>query len=109
MDTQLLEVGQRISGLRKSHGYTQEKLAELADISVQFLIQIEHGKKTMKVATLRRLSSALSVSADYIINGSDRSSENEEINAILSTLSEYDRKQAVKLLAGFADTVNKDV
>lgn len=63
----------------------------------------------MKVATLRRLSSALSVSADYIINGSDRCSENEEINAILSTLSEYNRKQAVKLLAVFADTVNKDV
>ncbi|MEZ3454555.1 MAG: helix-turn-helix domain-containing protein [Oscillospiraceae bacterium] len=109
MDTQLLEVGQRISGLRKSHGYTQEKLAELADISVQFLIQIEHGKKTMKVATLRRLSAALSVSADYIINGSDRGSENEEINAILSTLSEYNRKQAVKLLAVFADTVNKNM
>ncbi len=63
----------------------------------------------MKVATLRRLSAALSVSADYIINGSDRFSENEEINAILSTLSEYNRKQAVKLLAVFADTINKNV
>lgn len=109
MDDQLLEVGQRISSLRKSYGYTQERLAEMADISVQFLIQIEHGKKTMKVATLRRLSAALSVSADYIINGSDRFSENEEINAILSTLSEENRKQAVKLLAVFADTINKNV
>lgn len=109
MDEQLFEVGQRISSLRKSYGYTQERLAEMADISVQFLIQIEHGRKTMKVATLRRLSAALSVSADYIINGSDRCSENEEINAILSTLSENDRKQAVKLLAVFADTINKNV
>ncbi|MCM1329046.1 MAG: helix-turn-helix domain-containing protein [Ruminococcus sp.] len=106
---ELLEVGQRISSLRKSHGYTQERLAEMADISVQFLIQIEHGRKTMKVATLRRLSAALSVSADYIINGSDRHSENEEINAILSRLSEENRRQAVKLLAVFADALNKNV
>ncbi|MCM1024721.1 MAG: helix-turn-helix domain-containing protein [Prevotella sp.] len=109
MDEQSLEVGQRISSLRKSYGYTQERLAEMADISVQFLIQIEHGKKTMKIATLRRLSSALSVSADYIINGSERCSETEEINAILSTLSKDNRRQAVKLLAVFADAVNKNV
>jgi len=109
MDEEMLEVGHRISSLRKSQGYTQERLAEMADISVQFLIQIEHGKKTMKIATLRRLSAALSVSADYIINGSDRCSENEEINAILSALSEENRKQAVKLLAVFAEAVNKNV
>lgn len=108
MDEEMLEVGRRISSLRKSYGYTQERLAEMADISVQFLIQIEHGKKTMKIATLRRLSAALSVSADYIINGSDRCSENEEINAILSMLSEENRKQAVKLLAVFAEAVSNN-
>lgn len=109
MDKQWLEVGQRILRLRKSYGYTQEHLAELADISVQFLIQIEHGKKTMKIGTLRKLSAALSVSADYIINGSDSHSENAEINALLSTLSEENRKQAVKLLAVFADTINMNL
>lgn len=108
MGEEMLEVGQRISSLRKSYGYTQERLAEMADISVQFLIQIEHGKKTMKIATLRRLSAALSVSADYIINGSERTPENEEINAILSALSEENRKQAVKLLAVFAEAVSNN-
>lgn len=107
MDEQLLEVGQRIASLRRSYGYTQERLAEMADISVQFLIQIEHGKKTMKIATLRRLSAALSVSTDYIVNGSDQSPESEEINAILSTLTEKNRKQAVKLLAVFAEAVSE--
>lgn len=109
MDSQWIEVGQRISSLRKSYGYTQERLAEMADISVQFLIQIEHGRKTMKIGTLRKLSAALSVSADYIINGSDIYSESEEINALLSTLSEDNRKQAVKLLAVFADTINENL
>jgi len=65
MDEQLA-VGERIANLRKNLGLTQEKLAEQADISIQFLVQIEHGKRTMKIATLRKLCAALSVSADYI-------------------------------------------
>ena len=48
MDEQWIVVGERISGLRQNLGLTQEKLAEQADISIQFLVQIEHGKRTMK-------------------------------------------------------------
>ena len=40
------EVGQRIGNLRREYGYSQEKLAEMADISIQFLSEIERGKKT---------------------------------------------------------------
>ena len=69
MDEQWIAVGERISRLRKNLGLTQEKLAEQADISIQFLVQIEHSKRTMKIGTLRKLCSALSVSADYLING----------------------------------------
>lgn len=105
MNEQMIEVGKRIADLRKSYGYTQEKLAEMAEISIQFLVQIEHGKKTMKVGTLRKLSAALSVSSDYIINGSEAYSENAEINALLSRLSEENREQAAKLIKVFAETI----
>lgn len=108
MDNQMEEVGKRISNLRKSYGYTQEKLAEMADISIQFLVQIEHGKKTMKVGTLRKLSAALSVSSDYIINGSEAYCENAEINALLSKLSEENRELATKLLKVFVETIEKN-
>lgn len=108
MDNQMEEVGKRISDLRKSYGYTQEKLAEMADISIQFLVQIEHGKKTMKIGTLRRLSAALSVSSDYIINGSEAYSENAEINALLSKLSEENIEQATKLIKVFVETIEKN-
>lgn len=108
MDDKMEEVGKRISDLRKSYGYTQEKLAEMAEISIQFLVQIEHGKKTMKVGTLRKLSAALSVSSDYIINGSDAYSENAEINALLSKFSEENIEQATKLLKVFVETIEKN-
>ena len=38
-----IEVGARITELRKQRGYTREKLSELADVSVQFLADIEKG------------------------------------------------------------------
>ncbi len=108
LDDKMADVGKRISDLRKSYGYTQEKLAEMAEISIQFLVQIEHGQKTMKVGTLRKLSAALSVSSDYIINGSEAYSENPEINAILSTLSDCNKERAAKMLKIFAEaTANR--
>lgn len=50
----MISIGRRISGIRKERGYTQEKLAELADISVQFLSDIENDKKNMTVKTLKK-------------------------------------------------------
>ena len=75
------ETGKRIFKLRKERGLTREHLAEMADISVQFLADIEKGRKNMTVTTLRKLSSALMVSTDYIVNGSKDpdASEDEDV------------------------------
>ena len=108
MDEQLIEVGNRVFQLRKTLGLTQEKLAELADISVQFLVQIEHGQKTMKIGTLRKLCSALSVSADYLINGTEDFSYSAEINSLLSQLSDNNRAKAVKMLAAFTKIISEE-
>lgn len=106
MDIDNAEVGKRIFNTRKCRGYTREKLSELADVSVQFLADIEKGRKSMTVATLRRIAAALNVTADYIINGAEPYSENENINKILASLSPYQREQAEKLLLLFAETIS---
>ena len=105
MSDQNIEVGKRITELRLERGYTREKLSELADVSVQFLADIEKGRKSMTVATLRKISAALLVSTDYIVNGTE-SDENFAINSILNTLSPKNKKQAEKILAAFAEAVN---
>lgn len=108
MDEQWVTVGERVSKLRKNLGLTQEKLAEQADISIQFLVQIEHGKRTMKIATLRKLCSALSVSADYLINGKEDYPGSAEVNALLAPLSDNDREKAVKMLAAFTKIITEE-
>lgn len=106
MDVQNIEVGKRITELRLDRGYTREKLSELADVSVQFLADIEKGRKSMTVATLRKLSAALLVSTDYIVNGTAEHDDNFPIISILNTLSEKDKKRAEIILTAFAEAVN---
>ena len=53
------EIGLRLRGCREQHALTRERLAEYADISVQFLADIETGRKGMTVQTLRKLALAL--------------------------------------------------
>ena len=112
-----IEVGNRVFDSRKRLGYTREKLCELADISVQFLADIEKGRKTMTVNTLRRVCAALNVTTDYIVNGfeetetggnGEEAERNARISTMLDSLSPYGKSQAEKLLALFAETVNHD-
>ncbi|MBQ8781903.1 MAG: helix-turn-helix transcriptional regulator [Oscillospiraceae bacterium] len=101
------EVGARITELRKNRGYTREKLAELADISVQFLADIEKGRKSMTISTLKKIAAALLVTTDRIVNGTVPSGGNDEILSILDTLSEKNKKQAEKILTAFAEAVRE--
>lgn len=70
-------VGQRVRSVREAQKLSREKLAERADISAQFLADIEGGKKGMTVATLYRLCLALGASADYLVFGLPEQPPNE--------------------------------
>lgn len=65
----LLEVGQRITNRRKQLDLTQEELAEKGDLTPQFVSYAESGKRAMRPDNLLKLSSALEVSADYLLTG----------------------------------------
>ena len=64
-----VEVGKRIRALRKARGMTMAALAEAAETSVQYLSEIEHGKKSMTLNKLRNMALALGVTTDYLIFG----------------------------------------
>jgi len=65
----LLEVGKRIADRRKRLGLTQEALAEKAEVTTQFVSYAESGKRAMRPENLMRISTALGVSADYLLTG----------------------------------------
>lgn len=69
IDVCLQEIGKRITDLRKRLGWTQEGLAEKADLTPQFVSYAESGKRAMRPENLLKLSKALNVSADFLLTG----------------------------------------
>ena len=64
-----LEFGKRLSLLRKSHGLTQEQLAEKLNISWDHLSKIERGKRHASLELIVTISQQFSVSTDYLLLG----------------------------------------
>jgi len=56
------KVGQKIRNIRKKIEITQEKLAEKAGISVDFLSLIERGRNAPSLESLEKIAKALGVS-----------------------------------------------
>lgn len=108
MEISNIDIGNRIREKRKECGYTQEQLAEYAEISVDFLGLIETGRNSMKVQNLAKIAVALNVTTDYLIYGTTPYKENAKINTMLSVVPENKRKQAEKLIALFLTALRSD-
>lgn len=63
------QVGFRIHMRRQQLRLTQEKLAELADLTTQTMSTAETGRKEMRLTNFAKLCTALNVSADYLLFG----------------------------------------
>jgi len=59
-------IGKRIQELRKKKGITQEKLAEVIDISPHYLSALERGLYNIKLETLVKILNYLDCSADEV-------------------------------------------
>ncbi len=97
------ETGKRIWELRKEQSLTREQLAESANISVQFLADIEKGRKNMTITTLKKVSSALMVTTDYIVYG--KTEYENELMELCKAIPNDKQKQAVKLLRVFLESI----
>ncbi|GEM_PF-150495 len=80
-------LGIRIKAERLSKGITQEKLAEKADISLNFMSLIENGRN-MSVDTLVKIAQALGVSVDYLLRDSIPIEPDSIIDQITYNLSD---------------------
>ena len=96
-----IEVGRRIREIREYQHFTREQLSEKANISIQFLSDIENGYKSMTALTIINLAKALNISTDYILLGkssSDNSNERDEIIFNLLAALPEEKKQSIEEL-----------
>jgi transcriptional regulator with XRE-family HTH domain len=67
--TAKLKLTKRLKQLRKEYDYTQEKLAQLADIDYKYLQRIEGNKPpAVKIDTLEKLAKAFKISISKLLD-----------------------------------------
>ncbi len=81
-------IGERICSRRKQLRYTQERLAEEMNVSIQMVSNLERGNKAIKIENLIKLSDILGVSTDYILLGRNTAGDVMNVADKLSQLSD---------------------
>lgn len=93
------KLGDNIRIYREFRGFTQEKLAELSNISEKHLSKIERGKINIKLDTLVNIANALNMSVDKVLTGvSVLNTDNDYISQITYHLSKMTLEEQAKLL-----------
>lgn len=75
-------LGEKVKKLRKMQGYTQEKFAEMIDITPRNLNRIESGENFVTSETLDKILSTLNVPADILFSYEHLKDEKEMLAEI---------------------------
>ena len=92
------EMGMRMSTRRRELGSTQEMVAELAGIAHQQYNKAENGRACLGADSLRKVSAALKISADYLLTGKSSMEKYPEVISLLDGMTDHQVKKAQQVL-----------
>lgn len=101
-------IGKRIQQYRRENGKTQEELAEIADISKNYLSKLELGKAAGSLDKYYNIAQALNVTVDMLIGNNSTFAATDDqlflnrLSPLISSLSVNQRK----MLIDFIDLLN---
>lgn len=99
-----IKIGKTIQQIRKSFGYTQEKLAEQIEISTRYMSQIEQDRVTPSYEVLIRFCNVLKIDIGEIFSPYLEKTQRKILPYELvgfETLKEEDKKTIEYLIAFF--------
>ncbi len=95
------EIGKNVRKYRKQQGLTQEQLAEMSNLSTNYLGAIERGEKTLTLKTLVSIVDALDITADLLLCDSIKNGYQIKSSMIaekLEKLSFSERNKILKMI-----------
>ena len=104
-----IKIGKALQNLRKSYGYTQEKLAEAVDVSTRYIGDIEQDRAKPSYEVLISICNLYNTSLDQIFSKYLNSSKNKTLEYSLAgfeNLSKED-KLTIEYLISYFNKVNK--
>ena len=105
-EVDLTGIGKRIQNRRKQLMLTQEQLAEMMNVSIQMVSNLERGNKAIRIDNLINLSQILDVSTDYILTGKATADDHDALTARIAQLPQKDRKM-VEMLVEYCLSENR--
>ena len=96
----LKAIGKRIQNRRKQQGYTQEQLADMMNVSIQMVSNLERGNKAIRIDNLINLCQILDISSDYILTGKETLDDFSALATRISQLPDKDKKM-IKMLVEY--------
>lgn len=80
-------IGQRIQKARKNANLTQENLAELMDMSVGYISQIERGSTRPTLVTIDNICTCIDCDLIYILTGKLDNSSDDLVSNFTNTFA----------------------
>lgn len=111
-DIDYAAIGSRIRSARLDKGFTQEKLANLADISPTYVSAIENGSSKVALPTLIRIASVLETTADtllYDVTPVLVSQYDADAKTILEDCSAEERRFLLDLMAHAKEDLRNNI
>lgn len=103
-------IGDRIRYRRRQQKWSQQTLAEKANVDTSYISQIERGVTHVSLPTLAAIASAFDCSLDELVSDSASSRQTFYVNSICSILedaSEEELSLATALIAALHDNFHK--
>lgn len=99
-----IKIGANVQAAREQAGYTQERLAEILELSPNHISAIERGVSAISLEALRKICVLFGISSDVIIFGNEE--QNGDVHKIAQQLSrikpEY-QPQVQKILSALLE------
>jgi len=85
-------LGKKIKSLRHAHGWTQEQLAEYAELHVSYIVLLEKGANRATIETLEKLAKAFGISISSLVQSLDDAQDAPEQRRVRELLEDLVQK-----------------
>ncbi|WP_077297074.1 helix-turn-helix domain-containing protein [Virgibacillus pantothenticus] len=98
--TQTTHIGKKINELRKRKNITLKIISQQTGLSISFLSQLEHGKTSATLESLKKISESLGVNPSYFFSETNEKSRSTITRNIVDTTNLTENRFIYKDLSG---------
>lgn len=111
MKTEYVLIGERIKFWRQQRSLTQERLAEIVELTPGFITLIETGKKRASLETLLYVCRALNITLNDLIVGNQITQitdSNTEFSELTTELNESEKRLVFEITKKVCKTIHRN-